>query len=272
MGFDYQNMDKSTSTAPCQVPRGPQPAPQSIAVEFEDGHWVANHQHDSAQLLYAVQGFLVIGMASGRWVLPSNRALWIPPNTEHWTRMVGDVQMRSLYLEPGQALHMPHECCVVEVSALLKELILAAVKIREPFAQDSRNGRLMGLLLDELTQKPLQSMHLPTPSNPRLARVCRRLIDAPDLDLNECASEVGVNPKTVRRWFVDYLGMSFGKWRRQARVLLALEQLATGKSVLDVALATGYSNHSAFSAMFRSALGVSPSEFLDQRRDKITRS
>jgi AraC-like DNA-binding protein len=75
-----------------------------------------------------------------------------------------------------------------------------------------------------------------------------------------------VNAKTIRRWFVDDLGMTFGKWRRQARLLCALEQLAAGRSVLDVALATGYANHSAFSAMFRAQLGVSPSEFLEHYR------
>jgi len=158
---------------------------------------------------------------------------------------------------------MPTVCCVVAVSALLKELILAALDICAPFTLDSRNGRLMGLLLDELAQKPLQSMHLPTPSNSRLAKVCKTLTESPEMDLADCSREVGVNPKTIGRWFINDLGMSFGKWRRQARILLALELLAAGNSVLDVALATGYSNHSAFSAMFRDALGVSPSEFLD---------
>lgn len=258
------DMDKEETTDKCIVTS--QHPPGTVFTSFPDGHWVPSHRHDQAQLLYAIEGVLVIGTATGRWVLPSNRALWIPPNTEHWTRMVGAVQLRSLYLQHLQAPRMPAHCCVVEVSPLLRELILSAPGIREPFSADTRSEWIMKLLVDELDCTPLHAMHLPVPNHPKLAHVCNLLIESPQLDLAECAVLLAVNPKTLRRWFMDDLGMTFGKWRRQARLQLALEYLAKGESVLGVAIATGYANHSAFSAMFRNELGVSPVEFITHRR------
>lgn len=232
---------------------------------FADGHWIPSHYHEEAQLLYAIEGVLVIGTATGRWVLPSDRALWIPPGIEHWTRMVGTVQLRSLYLQHLQAPRMPNDCCVVEVSPLLRELILAALTVREPFPAGTRSEWIMKLLIDELGNDPLHAVHLPVPGHPKLAQACRLLVESPGLELAECAARLAVNPKTLRRWFMDETGMTFGKWRRQARLQLALELLAKGDSVLDVALATGYAHHSAFSAMFRDQLGVSPAEFVTRR-------
>ncbi|MGZ7456488.1 AraC family transcriptional regulator [Pseudomonas sp. Ma2-10] len=250
--------DKSIGTS--------QHPPRTVFTSFSDGHWVSSHSHDQAQLLYAIEGVLVIGTVTGRWVLPSNRALWIPPNTEHWTRMVGAVQLRSLYLQQLQAPRMPAHCCIVEVSPLLRELILSAMTIREPFSADTRNEWIMKLLVDELDYIPLHAMHLPLPDHPKLAHVCHLLIKSPHLDLAECAALLAVNPRTLRRWFMDDLGMTFGKWRRQARLQLALEYLAKGESVLGVAIATGYANHSAFSTMLRNELGVSPAEFVTHLR------
>jgi AraC-like DNA-binding protein len=41
----------------------------------------------------------------------------------------------------------------------------------------------------------------------------------------------------------------------------ALVRLAQGHSVLRVALDLGYGSHSAFTAMFRRVMGISPSDY-----------
>jgi len=60
------------------------------------------------------------------------------------------------------------------------------------------------------------------------------------------------------------LGMTFGKWRQQLRLLLALEQLASGEKVTNVALNLGYSDVSSFIAMFKSTLGTTPAQYFRQ--------
>jgi len=236
----------------------------AVALDFDDGHWVATHRHHNAQLLYATQGVLVVGTAEGHWLVPSDRGLWIPPGVAHWTRMVGAVRVRTLYIEPAQVpAHLPGSCCVLGVPALLRELILAAVAIRTPPAADSRDGRVMALMLDELNQQQPLPLHLPHLRHPALQPLSEQILQGQglELELNDWAGQLGVNPKTLQRWFVRDTGMTFGKWRQQARLLTALQRLALGHSVLEVALEVGYNTPSAFSAMFRRQFGVSPSEW-----------
>jgi AraC-like DNA-binding protein len=55
--------------------------------------------------------------------------------------------------------------------------------------------------------------------------------------------------------------MTFGQWRQQARLLHALERLALGDKVVDVALSLGYDSPSAFATMFKRQFGETPSAF-----------
>ncbi|MGC1333084.1 MULTISPECIES: AraC family transcriptional regulator [unclassified Pseudomonas] len=236
----------------------------AVALDFEDGHWVASHSHHKAQLLYATQGVLVVGSAEGHWLVPGNRGLWIPPGVAHWTRMVGAVRIRTLYIDPALvAVPLPASCCVLGVSPLLRELILAAVDISGLPAPDSRDGRVMALMLDELSQQQVLALHLPQLHHRALQPLSQQILlgQGLELELNDWAAQLNVNPKTLQRWFLRDTGMTFGKWRQQARLLTALQRLALGRSVLEVALDVGYNTPSAFSAMFRRQFGVSPSEW-----------
>ena len=75
------------------------------------------------------------------------------------------------------------------------------------------------------------------------------------------ARRLKLTSKTVHRLFAKETGMTFGEWRQQARLLFALERLARGARVVDVALDAGYASQSAFTAMFRRHFGVPPNAF-----------
>jgi AraC-like DNA-binding protein len=146
---------------------------------------------------------------------------------------------------------------------LLRELIRAAVEVHQPCLPQSRDGRVMRLILDELRALPMLPLHLQMPSDPRLRPICERLqrqLDDPTT-LTEWARLVAVDVKTVQRLFVKETGMTFGQWRQQARLLRALELLANGEKVIDVALELGYDSPSAFGTMFRRQFGRAPSQF-----------
>jgi AraC-like DNA-binding protein len=70
-----------------------------------------------------------------------------------------------------------------------------------------------------------------------------------------------MSSKTFHRHFQRSTGVTFGRWRQQARLLLSLEALAQGLPVLQVALQHGYDSQSAFAAAFRRQFGVTPSAF-----------
>ena len=124
----------------------------------------------------------------------------------------------------------------------------------------------MRLILDELRALPVLPLHLQMPADARLRRICEALQGRLDDDstLADWAERLAVDVKTIQRLFARETGMTFGQWRQQARLLRALELLATGEKVIAVALALGYDSPSAFATMFRKQFGLTPSQFFSE--------
>ncbi|HTH93874.1 MAG TPA: helix-turn-helix transcriptional regulator [Rhodocyclaceae bacterium] len=221
------------------------------------------HTHGKHQLVYAIQGVMVVQTSGGVWIVPPTRAIWMPAGTQHSIRCIGAIHMRSLFVMPDAASGLPQVAQAVGISPLLRELIVAAAEVELPYTPKSRDGRLMRLLLDELHALPVLPLHLPQPADARLRKICTRIQREPDdvSTLADWADQLGVDVKTIQRLFARDTGMTFGQWRQQARLLNALERLAQGERVLDVALALGYDSPSAFAAMFRRQFGQTPSSF-----------
>ncbi|MDX3906095.1 MAG: helix-turn-helix transcriptional regulator [Pigmentiphaga sp.] len=248
------------------------PRPVTVmAKDFPAGASTGVHHHPSGQLIYAVHGVMVVHTDMGRWVVPPTRGLWMPPAVRHELRMVGQVRMRTAYVHPEATHDLPGHCAVIAVSPLLRELILAAVGIEGPYQEDSRDGRVMRLLLDELRQLPTLPLRLPRPADRRLRTVCEAIVAAPDdkTTARGWGARLGVDAKTVHRLFLRETGMTFGQWRQQARLLAALERIAEGAKIVDVALELGYASPSAFSTMFKRQFGVTPSAFFGQAEPSV---
>jgi len=235
------------------------------ACDYPAGWDIAPHAHSRHQLIYAVQGVMVVQTDSGRWVVPPTRAIWMVAGMTHAIRCVGEVHMRSVLVATDVAAGagLVARTQAVGISPLLRELIRAAVDVRHPAAPDSRDGRVLRLLLDEVRALPVLPLHVQMPADARLQRICRHLQDQPDdaSTMQDWAARLAVDVKTIQRLFVKDTGMTFGQWRQQSRLLRALELLATGEKVIDVALALGYDSPSAFSTMFRKQFGLAPSQF-----------
>jgi AraC-like DNA-binding protein/mannose-6-phosphate isomerase-like protein (cupin superfamily) len=247
--------------------RSPRPV-AAMPKDYEPGEEVAPHSHRRAQLLYAVSGVMRITARevdgqNGTWIVPPQRAVWIPPGCEHQVRMVGPVQMRTLYVEPGAAPGLPGECRVIEVSPLLRELILALMDEPVDYTPGSRGEAIARLLLQELVAVEALPLHLPQPRDARLQAVCRQ-IEArigEDLPLEDIARDAGMSSRTLARLFRRETGMGFQQWRQQARLAEALARLAAGQPVGLVAADLGYAGPAAFTAMFRRSLGTTPSRY-----------
>ncbi|MCF7752582.1 helix-turn-helix transcriptional regulator [Bacillus subtilis subsp. subtilis] len=234
------------------------------ARDYAAGTLIPLHHHpDRHQLVYAQSGVLVVQAGTGRWVVPSTRAIWMPAGMGHKVSCIGAVGMRSLYIAPSAMARPPAHASTVSVTPLLAALIRAAVEVVPPYLQDSRDGRVMQLIVDELQTLPLLPLHLPQPLDPRLKVIARRLEKAPDdaSTLHDWAQRLQVDVKTIQRLCARELGMTFGQWRQQTRLLRALERLAHGDKIIDVALALGYASPSAFTAMFKKRFGQLPSQF-----------
>ena len=239
----------------------------AMAKDFPPGHVVGEHVHERAQLVYAVSGVMRVTTRDGTWVVPTHRAVWVPPGEPHQIRMSGAVAMRTLYIAKDATASLPSRCGVIEVGPLLRELILAATD--HPPDQPDPTGRMAligALVLVELRSVPVMPLHAPLPRDPRLVAVCRALIDDPARPegLEAWADRVGASARTLARLFRAETGMSFAAWRQQTRLIEALARLAEGQSVSLVAHDLGYDSASAFTAMFRRTLGSTPSRYFER--------
>nr|WP_246624738.1 helix-turn-helix transcriptional regulator [Oceanobacter mangrovi] len=235
----------------------------AVAVDYTDGFRVEPHHHEAAQLVYAIEGVVVVETSSGRWVIPPSRGVWLQAGVEHSLRMRGATRVRSLFVDPQVIEGLPEGNCVIDISPLLRELILAATEVEAPYRKDSRDGRLMRLLLDELCALPVLPFYLPWPDDERIARVCHSLSSQPQNKdtADHWASQLAMGSKTFHRRFQASTGITFGRWRQLLRLLTSLESLAQGMPVLEVALQHGYDSQSAYAAAFKRQFGVPPSAY-----------
>ena len=242
--------------------------PQPIVAygrELAAGETLPFHRHRRAQLVYASSGVMTVTSRSAAFVVPPQRAVWMPGAVEHRIDARNAVAMRTLYVEPWAAAGLPTEVCVLQVTPLLRELIVTAVAAGPSYEPRSPQSRIMSVILDQIGTQPVASLALPMPTDPRLLRVTQSLIANPadSRDLGEWASAVGASKRTLGRLFTAQMGMSFQEWRQQRRLLRALELLAIGDNVTAIALELGYDNTSAFIAMFRRCLGTTPTRYLN---------
>ncbi|ANY17821.1 AraC family transcriptional regulator [Bordetella pseudohinzii] len=234
-----------------------------LAADYPLGARIPRHRHRRAQLLYAIEGVMIIEARVGRWVVPPTRAVWLDAGLEHTVRMSGNVKMRTVFVEPEAVAHLPRGACVVEVPALLRELILAAAQLPLDYDDSGRDGLLVRLLLAELAAIPRLPLYLPWPRDKRLRALCDAVVRDPGRphEVAHWAARLGVSTRTLHRVFQREIGMTFGRWRQHARLLSALERLAHGEKILSIALDHGYASQSAFAAMFKQHFGVPPSAF-----------
>ena len=235
----------------------------TLTRDYPNGHSVPLHFHDRDQLVYASRGVMTVRTGSGTWVVPPQRAVWIPAEIPHTITMSGLVAMRTLYLKPRLAKRLPRECCVINVSTLLKELILHACTVRALTNSVKWQMHLVAVILHQLEAVQMVPLQLPNLSDPRLVRIAEILTGHPrdSRTLAQLCKRTGAGKRSVERLFQKEIGMTFGRWRQQLRLMQGMRLLAEGAKVTHAALESGYRTPSAFTSMFRKALGITPRSY-----------
>lgn len=265
---------RSTATAPVVPSTGPrstnaadyQSVPRPVAAmskRFGDGQRIAAHCHPRAQLIFAVSGTMSIDTDRGTWLVPPDRALWMPAGETHAITMGGDVDMRTLYLDASLPVRQQRDCEVLSVTPLLRELIVRATELPVIYDETGPAAAVITLILDEIRGAPSLPLNLPMPTDRRLLRICRlvqRDLEA-DHPREHYAAEAGLSARSMSRLFRAETGLGFSEWRQRARLLAALGRIGGGARITEVALDLGYSSPGAFAQMFRRAIGVPPSRY-----------
>lgn len=236
---------------------------RSHAIGNTTAYTIPKHSHDWHQLIYASRGVMTVNTSTGSWVVPSRRAVWVPAGIEHEVEMSASVSMRTLYLRTGLAEVLPSDCCVVNVSPLLRELILRTIEIGMLNRNIALHKHLIDVILDQFHTLATMPLKLPMPVDVRAVRVAElvRANPADAKSLDELSRNTGASKRTIERLFQSETEMTFGKWRQQLRMLHALRLLAAGEPVTTAALEVGYDSTSAFIAAFKSTVGTTPGRY-----------
>lgn len=240
------------------------PPVMGFSDEYTPGFVAAWHAHDMAQLLYAAAGVMQVVTRETSFVVPPQRAVWIPGHIEHEVSSRGPVSLRTLYFDDATSAVMQAGCRVLEISDVVRALVLELVARGTVYEPTERDRLMLRLLFLDLAETAPAPFHVAMPQDARLRRLCLELIADPsdNRDLDACARAAAMGRRTFTRRFRAETGMSMTVWRQQARLMEALNLLAAGHSITAVAFDVGYDSSSGFSSMFHRAFGMSPSHYL----------
>jgi AraC-like DNA-binding protein len=237
-------------------------AVRCLAATYYGGFHIKPHRHHWGQLIYAGSGVMRVRAAGKLWIVPPARAVWVRAGAEHEIHGLGDFAMRTLYFPVEMVAGLPQECEALDVTPLLRELVLEAVEQCPIDAEDAAGMRLAQVVVDRIAQARTLPLQLPLPTDPRALRLVERLQADPaaEAELPELAREAGASARTIQRLFLAETGLAFSHWRQRLRLLHAAAALGGGVSVTEAGLAAGYAGTSAFIAAFRRHFGVTPSK------------
>jgi AraC-like DNA-binding protein len=228
---------------------------------------LAPHRHRKGQIILVQRGALSCEVDGGLWIVPPRSAVWIPGGAMHAIKMTGALEGYNAFVDPDVVVGLPEVCCAVSVTPLLRELLFRTASLPALYEEGGVSSRLVAVLLDELAAAPVEDLHLPMPSDARLRRMVELMMAAPSDrgTLEVWAKRAGIGERTLARLIARETGMSFGRWRQQLSVVLAVKWLAGGASIQQVAADLGYDSAPSFVTMFRKALGASPGRYMAER-------
>jgi AraC-like DNA-binding protein len=225
------------------------------------------HHHAKSQLLIVQRGALSCEVEGGLWIVPPRSAIWIPGGAVHAMKITGALEGYGAFVTPNTNARLPATCCAVSVTPLLRELLIRSAELPLLYEEGGANSRLIMVLLDELEAAKLENLHLPMPTDPRLRRIIDLMMASPADrgTLDVWAEKAGLSARTLGRLINRETGMSFGRWRQQLGVILAVKWLAGGASIQQVSADLGYESMPSFVTMFHKALGAPPGRYMAER-------
>ncbi|NEI74105.1 helix-turn-helix domain-containing protein [Rhizobium lusitanum] len=244
-----------------------QPAIALRAHVAEEDRDPSMHHHRKGQLVVALRGSVICEVPKGLWMVPPQHGVWIPGGTPHSMKASANTDLCLLCVEPD-AITLPSECCTLSITPLLRELILRLSTCSQAYEVGSSTDRLVALLLEELSNMKIELLYFPVSEERKLRTIADELVSNPAdrRTAREWAAHLAVSERTLTRMILDETGMSFGRWRQQLQVILALKGLYAGKSIQALSEELGYESVSAFITMFKKALGKPPARYYNETR------
>lgn len=235
----------------------------AYATDLKRGGGRTPHSHPRGQLITVTSGSMAVITDHRTFVVPPERAIWLPCNTVHATRHLAAARLFTLYVAPDAAAILPARPTVIQVTSLTRELLSKLMSLPRNYDPGGSEGRLVSVLLDQIAGSTEQPLHLPMPLSEDLRAIATSFLERSDanLPIGNIAKLHSMSSRTLARRFKKETGMSLRSFRRQAKLLRALELLSMRMPVSKVSDMIGFEGPSAFVSMFKAAFGVTPGRY-----------
>lgn len=233
------------------------------------GGGAPRHAHDEAQLTFAASGMVQVHTDAGRWLVPPQLGIWIPAGVDHRVEVLADADLWMVHWTPEVAQTWApwaapaplDRVFAMRVTALMRALLQAAF---DTATTPDKTELLVRLMLHELGETADAPTFLPLPAS----AVGRRIVDVAAADhrnglaVEDIAARAATSVRTISRVFLAETGLTFKLWRQRARIVQAMNRLAAGKTIAQVANELGFSSTASFSAAFRQVTASTPTSFM----------
>jgi len=236
-----------------------------LARAYSRGQVNPEHKHSRGQLLYAEKGVMLVQTGGKQWVIPPQRALWLPAGELHAFALLSHTELRTVYFSPSfvgdtdgaKNLKQIH---VIDMTPFARHLITS---LFEGTFNHSTQKLMAQLLLRMVNETEALPVSLVMPRDEGLNSVARNILvnNRWDITLTEFAALVAMSERTFTRFFVADTGYSFRTWKQRARIFASMDLLSNDMPVKLVAYRLGFSCPSSFVAAFRAVTGRVPSDF-----------
>jgi AraC-like DNA-binding protein/quercetin dioxygenase-like cupin family protein len=250
--------------ASVEAPVGSRPRYLGEIESQEAGESRAWHTHDFGQFISASYGSMYVGTRNRVLLLSPAMAVWIPPDMDHRLRYASNNEMLYVDVSREEARRLGTSTRIMQMTPLLSAIMRATVADISSGLTRQHRGALHDLLCHEILAARDVPLSIAMPQDKRICGLAQAALDNPGsiVSVDAWLADVAASRKTIERLFIAETGMPPSRWLRHARILQAISQLAAGKKISSVALDLGYESPSAFTYMFRSTLGMSPSSFI----------
>lgn len=221
------------------------------------------HHHRQHQLLLPGSGLLFVETKNNFYVCSPQIGLWIPAGVSHATT-TKTKQTLSCYFNPAKFSKIAEAPAMIRMTPLLREAMKDSVS-RKDDSQGYASAvfqMIHGVAAENVLEKFWPS--IPMGSSDFLKRAIDVVMhELSAIFVHDLAKKTGQSERSMRRRFLKELGIGPEQFIQRARLLRAMQLLVehSGRTITEIGLEVGYSNHSAFTSAFQNFTGLTPTLF-----------
>lgn len=225
------------------------------------------HAHDCIQILQILKGYGEVITEDGKWVIPQNQGILIPPGKAHYLEFKGSVETNNIFINSIYYKNLSsNDCFVFNLSNLLREIIDYVSKLKNCHQITEMDRRLIFVLIDQIDLNRFLKSHfyIPSPQDLRLRKLCDLILKnmTNKISLPTLCKACGLSSRTALRLFKKETQLSLNTWLSYQRILKGMNLIISGHNITYAALEVGFGTPSSYTRAFKKLMGISPKAFM----------